>query len=115
MSLYVDILLQVLVPQDHAGLVPGARLEEVHELCGEGGPVLVPGAVDDVRHHVVPVLSGNLKLLIPVNMTMLLVGQMSYVIASVWVTLTMSAVLSSESVSLVSAPAWTRSSATFNY
>ena len=30
-------------------------------------------------------------------------------------TLTMSAVLSSESVSLVSAPAWTRSSATFNY
>ena len=107
-----DILLQVLVPQDHAGLVPGACLEEVHELCGEGGPVLVPGAVDDVRHHVVPVLSGNLKTLIPVNMTILLIGLLK---ASDWLTLTMSAVLSSESVSLVSAPAWTRSSATFNY
>ena len=102
----------MLVPQDHAGLVPGARLEELHELCGEGGPVLVPGAVDDVRHHVVPVLSGNLKLLIPVNITVLLIGLLK---ASDWLTLTMSAVLSSESVSLVSAPAWTRSSATFNY
>ena len=102
----------MLVPQDHAGLVPGARLEELHELCGEGGPVLVPGAVDDVRHHVVPVLSGNLKTSIPVNMTMLLIGLQK---ASDWLTLTMSAVLSSESVSLVSAPAWTRSSATFNY
>ena len=83
MSLYVVILLQVLVPQDHAGLVPGARLEELHELCGEGGPVLVPGAVDDVRHHVMPVLSGNLKTLIPVNMTMLLIGLQK---ASDWLT-----------------------------
>ena len=102
----------MLVPQDHAGLVPGARLEEVHELCGEGGPVLVPGAVDDVRHHVVPVMSGNLKTIIPVNIIILLIGLQK---PSDWLTLTMSGVLSSESVSLVSAPAWTRSSATFNY
>ena len=33
------ILLQMLVPQDHAGLIPGACLEELHELCGEGWPV----------------------------------------------------------------------------
>ena len=52
--------LQVLVPQDHHGLLPGACLEELHELSGEGGPVLVPGAGDDVRHHVVSVLPGNL-------------------------------------------------------
>ena len=52
--------VQVLVPQDGAGLLGAARLEELHELGGEGGPVLVPGAGDDVRHHVVPVLPSNL-------------------------------------------------------
>ena len=34
--------VQVSVPQDGAGLLGAARLQELHELGGEGWPVLVP-------------------------------------------------------------------------
>ena len=51
--------VEVLVPEDGAGLLGGAGLEELHELGGEGGSVHVPGAEDHVGQRVVPELPGH--------------------------------------------------------
>ena len=46
----------MFVPEDGAGLLGGAGLEELHELCGEGWSVLVPGTEDHVGQGVIPEL-----------------------------------------------------------
>ena len=51
--------VQVLVPEDGAGLLRGAGLEELHELGGEGRPVLVTGTEDHVSYRVLAELPGH--------------------------------------------------------